>query len=86
MCLVLKCQEFLEYHPEYGPLQKIFNKLQDDFYNFTKLYMLIIFMFAIIGHINFGITLEEFKTIWVSLMNVLKISIGVYEFGMYEEY
>lgn len=20
MCLVLKCQEFLEYHPEYGPL------------------------------------------------------------------
>lgn len=48
--------------------------------------MLIIFMFAIIGHINFGITLEEFKTIWVSLMNVLKISIGVYEFGMYQEY
>ena len=86
MCLVLKCQEFLEYHPEYGPLQKIFNKLQTDFYNFTKLYMLIIFMFAILGHINFGITLTEFKTIWIALVNVLKISIGVYEFGMYQDH
>ena len=47
--------------------------------------MLIIFMFAIIGHINFGITLEEFETIWLSLMNTLKISIGVYEFGMYQK-
>ena len=66
-------------------MQKIFSKLQTDFLNFTKLYMLIIFMFAIIGHINFGITLEEFETIWLSLMNTLKISIGVYEFGMYQK-
>lgn len=42
-------------------------------------------MFAIIGHINFGITLKEFKTIWTSILNVLKISIGVYEFDMYQE-
>jgi len=42
-------------------------------------------MFAIIGHINFGITLKEFKTIWISILNVLKISIGVYEFDMYQE-
>ena len=81
MCLVLNCQEFLEYHPEYGPLQKIFDKLRYDFVNFTKLYMLIIFMFAIIGHINFGIILQEFKTIWTSILNALKISIGVYDFS-----
>ena len=42
-------------------------------------------MFAIIGHINFGITLNEFETIWLSIIGVLKISIGVYEFGMYQK-
>lgn len=85
MGLILKCQEFLEYHPVYGPLQKIFSKLQTDLVNFSKLYFLIVFMFALIGQINFGLDLLEFKSLWLALMKVLQTSIGVYEFDNYKD-
>lgn len=84
MGLILKCQEFLEYHPEYGPLQKIFGKLETDFKNFTKLYFLIVFMFALIGQILFGFDLKDYENLWLAFVQVLKVSIGVYRFDLYD--
>ena len=60
--------------------------METDFINFTKLYGLIILMFTLIGQINFGFDLKDYKNLWLAFIKVLKTSIGGYEFDKYKDF
>lgn len=55
----------------------------DDFVNFILLYVILLFMFAIIGNINFLFDLKEYHGLFESCLTVLDASIGNYDFGLY---
>lgn len=54
-----------------------------DFMNFILLYLILLFMFAIIGNINFLFDLKEYHGLFESVLTVLDASIGNYDFTLY---
>jgi len=61
----------------------IVTKMIGDFTNFVMLYAILLFMFAIVGNINFVFDLTEFSGIFVSCLTVLDASIGNYDFEVF---
>lgn len=57
----------------------------DDFINFIILYAILVFMFAIIGGVNFVFVLDGFQGLFKCSLFVLDASIGNYDFGLFEE-
>lgn len=55
----------------------------NDFVNFILLYIILLFMFAIIGNINFLFDLKEYHGLFESCLTVLDASIGNYDFNLY---
>lgn len=59
--------------------------MEQEFKDFTKIISLIVFMFTLIGHINFGFELIQFKTLWETFLEVLSIINGQYEYDLYDQ-
>lgn len=55
-----------------------------DFLNFVILYFILVFMFAIIGGVNFVFEIGDFQGLFKSCLHVLDTSIGNYDFKIYE--
>ena len=51
----------IQYNSDIGPLVKIVEKMFVDFLNFIILYAILVFMFAIIGGVNFVFNLPGFQ-------------------------
>jgi hypothetical protein len=83
-CLCVKIAEVIQFHNEIGPLLKIVGKMGSDFLNFLTIYIILIIMFAIIGNINFFLYVEEFNSLFTSLVTVLDASMGNFEFALFE--
>lgn len=82
-CLVWRIIEIIQFNSEIGPLVKIVEKMLGDFMNFILLYLILLFMFAIIGNINFLFDLKEYHGLFESCLTVLDASIGNYDFNLY---
>ena len=67
-----------------GPLFSIVGKMSIDFMNFIFLYFIILIMFALIGLLNFTTEFEEYRTLFGSIMTVLDICIGNYDFENFQ--
>jgi hypothetical protein len=74
----------IQFHAEIGPLVKIVEKMFGDFLNFVILYFILVFMFAIIGGVNFVFEIGDFQGLFKSCLHVLDTSIGNYDFKIYE--
>jgi len=83
-CLIWKILEIVQFNSEIGPLVKIVEKMLGDFSNFVILYLILVFMFAIVGNINFVFELEEYNGLFESCLTVLDASIGNYDFMLFE--
>lgn len=59
-CLLWRLIELIQFHAEIGPLVKIVEKMFGDFMNFVILYFILVFMFAIIGGVNFVFDIGDF--------------------------
>mgnify|MGYP006098421989 FL=1 len=59
-CLLWRLIELIQFHAEIGPLVKIVEKMFGDFMNFVILYFILVFMFAIIGGVNFVFEINDF--------------------------
>lgn len=79
-CLIYKVLEIVQFSADIGPLFKIVDKMMGDFFNFLILYLIFIFMFAIVGNLNFVFKLKEFAGLFESILTVLDASIGKYNF------
>jgi len=75
--------EIIQYNADIGPLVKIVEKMFGDFGNFVILYIILIFMFSIIGNVNFVFELNEYRGLFESCMTVLDASIGNYKFDLF---
>ena len=83
-CLLWRLIELIQFHAEIGPLVKIVEKMFGDFLNFVILYFILVFMFAIIGGVNFVFEIGDFQGLFKSCLHVLDTSIGNYDFKIYE--
>jgi len=59
-CLLWRLIELIQFHAEIGPLVKIVEKMFGDFLNFVILYFILVFMFAIVGGVNFVFEIGDF--------------------------
>jgi len=59
-CLLWRLIELIQFNAEIGPLVKIVEKMFGDFLNFVILYFILVFMFAIIGGVNFVFEIGDF--------------------------
>lgn len=57
-CLIWRIIEIVQFNAEIGPLVKIVGKMTSDFINFIMLYLILVFMFAIVGNVNFIFELQ----------------------------
>lgn len=55
-----------------------------DFANFFGLYLVLIFMFAVVGCFNFMADLKGFETLVESCLTVFSMSLGDYDLIMFE--
>lgn len=82
-CIILRIFNLLLFNPSIGPLIKIVGKMMLDFYNFSKVYFIMLIMFAILGNINFLLFIYEYKDLFHSVLNVFDVSLGNYAFDKF---
>ena len=58
--------------------------MMQDFFNFMMLYGILLIMFSIIGNLNFVLFLDEYKTVFGSMITVLDASIGNFDFTLFD--
>jgi hypothetical protein len=84
VCLVYKVIEYLQFTESIGPLVKIVGKMFSDYTNFFILYTIMVFMFTIVGNLNFILDQSQFSTFLDSCLFVLDASIGNYDFTIFQ--
>ena len=82
-CLIFRIATMLQYSESIGPLMKILAKMMINFLNFLFLYGLLIFMFALVGNINFMFALDEFESFFGSFLTIFNASMGNYDLAIY---
>jgi len=84
LSLIVRSGVNLQFIESIGPLIKILSKMSMDFLNFVIIYCILVFMFALLGNINYHLQLAQFKGFNTSIFTVIDTSIGIYDLKSFD--